>query len=112
MYSPRRRWWEAWALQTAPIMATRMGSGLAAVILAEMRPSSHAVLMRLAQKSSLSIMWTRYSTVVRMSPRMESSLRAMTMCWRASSRVEPHAKRWPIWESANSWTRPEESTLK
>lgn len=54
-----------------------------------MRRSSQPVSMALAQKSSLSSSCTRYSTGVRMSPRIDTSLSASTMRRRASSRVLP-----------------------
>ena len=68
--------------------------------------------MSLALKSSVSRSDTRYSTGLRISPRTVSSLSARTMALRASSRFVAVAKRWPNWESANSWTPPFAPTEK
>lgn len=53
-----------------------------------------------------------YSVVVRMSPRICSSLSATTMARLADSLSGPEAKMWPNWESANSWMDPLLSTEK
>ena len=55
----------------------------------QMRPSSQAVVIVLSSKSLVSSRVMRYSTVVRKSPRIESSLRATTMFLRAVGRSEP-----------------------
>ena len=77
-----------------------------------MMPSSHAVSMVFSLKASVSSSSPRYSTVVRISPMMKSSLSALTRFLRATSRVGPEAKRWPNCESAYSCTPPSAVTEK
>jgi hypothetical protein len=50
--------------------------------------------------------------IVWISPRTRTSRRATTIARIAASRVSPFAKRWPNWESLNSWMPPPDFTLK
>lgn len=112
LYSAQHSSEAMWALTTAPQTTARFESGRSLVSLLEIRPSSQAVVIVLSSKSlvSSSVMrleeggrrqsggkperdgvrrCTHYSTVVRKSPRIDSSLRATTMFLRAVGRSEP-----------------------
>ena len=76
---------------------------------------SHCACMharRSRDRTSVSRSSLRYSTVVRISPMMKSSLSAITSARRASSRVGPDAKMCPNCESAYSCTPPSAATEK
>ena len=69
--------------KTAALITALCASTGTLTLLAAMMPSSHAVSMVFSLNSSVSSSSPRYSTVVRISPRMKSSLRALTSARRA-----------------------------
>mmetsp|Transcript_13494 Transcript_13494/g.41663 ORF Transcript_13494/g.41663 Transcript_13494/m.41663 type:complete len:271 (-) Transcript_13494:79-891(-) len=75
-------------------------------------PSSQPVWISFALKASVSKSSTRYSTGLRILPRISTDLSASTRWRRAISRVAPDAKMWPNCESANSWMPPFAPTEK
>lgn len=112
--------WKPWkasstlasAMCNAAHITPRSTSGFSACILSWINLSNQAVSIVLSWKLGVSKRVMRYSTVVRKSPRIDNSLRAMTRFSRACSLFSPQEKQWPNWESANSWRPPEAATEK
>ena len=69
--------------KTAALMTALSVSMATLTLFSAMMPSSHAVSMVFSLKASVSSSSPRYSTVVRISPRMKSSLSAPTSARRA-----------------------------
>ena len=93
-------------------MTARYHAGFSALTCLAMRESSQPVWTSFPTKSGDWIISEAESTIVRISPRILTSLRATTIERIAASRVSPLANRWPNCESENSWMPPPDLTEK